>query len=91
MGFQNQTFAVTALDARDFARWLAETRAQPDRLDAAEYEILSRRSTLPHPLAFGAVDPDLFGRILALAQPSGHALALKRLPPAPRPMDATLP
>jgi cytochrome o ubiquinol oxidase subunit 2 len=91
MGFQNQTFAVTALDARDFARWLAETRAQPDRLDAAEYEILSRRSTLPDPLAFGAVDPDLFGRILALAQPSGQALALKRLPPAPRPMDAALP
>ncbi len=90
-GFQNQKFVVASLDAGAFARWLAETRAQSDRLDAAEYEILSRRSTLPHPLAFGAVDPGLFDRIVALAQPSGHAIALAHLPPRPLPMGTRLP
>ncbi len=91
MGFQNQKFEVASLDARDFARWLAETKAQPNRLDAAEYEVLSRRSTSPHALAFGAVDPGLFSRVLDLASPSGHALALKNPPPRPLPMDTTPP
>ena len=89
MGFQNQKFDVAALDPDDFAHWLAETRAQPNRLDPAEYETLSRRSTLPHPLAFGAVDPGLFDRAVALAQPSGHALALKNLAPRPLPMETS--
>jgi hypothetical protein len=52
---------------------------------------LSRRSILPHPLAFGAVDHGLFDRIVALAQPSGHALALDNSPARPRPMQAGLP
>lgn len=91
IGFQNQKFDVSALDAGGFAHWLAETKAQPNRLDPAEYETLSRRSTLPHPLSFGAVDPGLFDRIVALAQPSGHALALKNLPPRPLPMGTSLP
>jgi cytochrome o ubiquinol oxidase subunit 2 len=90
-GFQNQIFDVEALDAAGFARWLAQTRALPNRLDAAEYETLSRRSTLAHPLAFGAVDPNLFDRIVAGAQPSGHAIALKSLPPGPWPMQTKLP
>ncbi len=90
-GFQNQRFTVAALDAGGFAHWLAETRAQPNRLDPAEYERLSRRSILPHPLAFGAVDHGLFDRIVALAQPSGHALALDNSPARPRPMQAGLP
>jgi cytochrome o ubiquinol oxidase subunit 2 len=90
-GFQNQKFTVASLDAGAFARWLAETRAQPSRLDAAAYETLSRRSTLPHPLAFGAVDPGLFDRIVALAQPSGHAIALAHQPPRPLPMGTRLP
>lgn len=57
MGFQNQKFDVESLGPRRFANWLAETEAKPNRLDPAAYETLSRRSTLPHPLAFGAVDP----------------------------------
>lgn len=85
-GFQNQKFEVASLDADGFARWLAEVRAQPNRLDATAYQSLSRRSTLPHPLAFGAVEPGLFDRVVSLEQPSGHALELKRLPPLPLPM-----
>ena len=90
MGFQNQKFNVTSLDPSGFAHWLAETKAQPNRLDAAAYEALSHRSTLAHPLAFGAVDPGLFDRIAALAQPSGHTIALRNLPPRPLPMETKL-
>lgn len=90
MGFQNEKFDVASLDAGAFALWLAQTKAQPNRLDAAEYQTLSRRSTLPHPLAFGAVEPDLFDRIVTLAQPSGHTIDLERLPPRPLPMGANL-
>ena len=86
-GFQNQKFAVAALDNADFAHWVAETRAQPNRLDAAAYLNLSRRSSLPHPLTFGAIDGGLFDRIVSLAQPSGHTIALQKLPPSPRPMQ----
>ena len=86
MGFQNQKFAVDARDGAAFARWLAEMRAQPNRLDDTEYEKLTRRSTLPHPLAFGAVQPNLFDRVVSLQQRSGHALELDKLPPLPLPM-----
>jgi len=89
MGFQNQKFEVAALDADGFARWLAQTKAQPDRLDPAEYETLSRRSTLPQPIAFGAVEPGLFDRIVALKQPSGHTIDLRSLPPRPLPMETS--
>lgn len=89
MGFQNQKFEVAALDADAFGRWLAETKAQPNRLDAAEYQTLSRRSTLPRPLAFGAADPGLFDRIVALAQPSGHTVAMRNMPPRPLPMETS--
>jgi cytochrome o ubiquinol oxidase subunit 2 len=87
MGFQNQKFDVWALDPAAFASWLAATKAQPARLDGAEYLILSHRSTLPHPIAFGAVDPGLFDRIVGLAQPSGHATELQTLAPRPMPME----
>lgn len=86
MGFQNQKFAVDAMDDAAFARWLAGVRAQPNRLGDTEYEKLTRRSTLPHPLAFGAVQPNLFDRVISLQQQSGHALELEKLPPRPLPM-----
>ena len=86
MGFQNEKFDIASLDPDAFAHWLAESKAQPNRLDAAAYQTLSRRSVLPHPLAFGAVDPGLFDRIVALTQPSGHTIALQNLPPLPLPM-----
>lgn len=87
MGFQNQKFAVVALDAGGFARWLAATKAQPNRLDPAAYQAISHRSTLPHPLAYGAVALGLFDHIVSLAVPSGHTLDLRKLPPLPLPME----
>ena len=89
MGFQNQKFEVASLDTGTFAHWLTETKAQPNRLDAAEYQALSRRSILPHSLTFGAVDTGLFDRIVALAQPSGHTIALQNMPPRPLPMETS--
>jgi len=87
VGFQNQHFTVQALDAAGFARWLVETRAQRNKLDSAAYQTLSRRSTLPHPLAFAAVAPGLFDRIVSLAEPSGHDLLLQKQPPHLLPME----
>ena len=86
MHFQDQKFAVDAMDEAGFARWLATVRAQPNRLDPAEYQTLTRRDVLRQPLAFGAVEPGLFDRVVAQQQPSGHALALQTLPPRPMPM-----
>ncbi len=83
MGFQNQKFAVSALDAEAFGRWVAQTKAQPNHLDTAAYQTLSRRSTLPYPLVFSAVDPGLFDRIVNLTQPSGHTIMLQHLSARP--------
>jgi cytochrome o ubiquinol oxidase subunit 2 len=90
MGFQKQKFAVASLDAAGFAQWLTQTKAQPNRLDPAAYEPLSRRSTLPQPIAFGTIDPGLFDRIVGLAQPGGHAIDVRSLPPLPLPMGTSL-
>jgi cytochrome o ubiquinol oxidase subunit 2 len=86
-GFERQKFAVDAMDAADFARWLAGVRAQPNRLDNAAYQMLTRRSVLAHPLAYGAVAAGLFDRVAALQQPSGHAVALRGLASRPLPVD----
>ena len=85
MHFQDQKFSVDAMSKVDFDHWVAETRAQSNRLDPAEYQVLTRR-TVVKPLAFGAVDANLFARVVALQQPSGHALDIEKLPPLPLPM-----
>ncbi len=72
-GFQAQKFAVQALGAAAFAQWLAATRAQPNRLDSAAYQALSRRASQPRPLAFGRVQPGLFQRIVTMAAPAQTA------------------
>ena len=81
MGFQNQKFAIDALGTQDFTHWLSQTRAVSKRLDVAAYQSLSRRSTLPAPVSFGAVEPHLFQKILDGSIPSGHALDLAKLGP----------
>lgn len=64
-GFQDQRFEVAALGADGFGHWLTAIKARPDRLDAAAYATLARRSIVARPLAYGAVTPGLFARILA--------------------------
>ena len=90
VGFQNQKFTVQAMDPNDFARWLAQARAQPNRLDQAGYQALSRRSVLPRPLAFGAVDPGLFKQIVSMALPSGHDLQQQKRPNHMLPMETSV-
>ncbi len=90
MGFQDQRFEVASLDGDAFQRWVAATRAQSNRLDGAQYQTLSRRSKQPQPLAFGAVDPGLFDRIVGMTEPSGHAVDLQKIgdmPPRALPME----
>ena len=77
-GFQNQKFTVSARTPEGFALWLAGIRTQQNRLDAPAYQAISVRSSLPHPLAYGAVDGDLFDRILMETLPSGHTLDLEK-------------
>ncbi len=91
-GFQTQKFKVEALDAGAFQSWLADTKAQPNRLGRAQYQILSRRSLQPQPLAFGTVDPGLFDRIVGLTEPSGHTIDLQKagdMPPRALPMETS--
>jgi cytochrome o ubiquinol oxidase subunit II len=65
MGFQNQNFAVTALPPRDFDRWVQHTQTLGSTLNADAYAQLSRKSSLPHPVAFASVPPGLFDAIVA--------------------------
>ncbi len=76
-GFQNQKFTVSARSPQAFDQWLAEMRAQPNRLDVSAYRALSVRSTLPYPLLFGAVAPGLFDGIVAQASPTGQTPNMK--------------
>ena len=85
MHFQDQKFSVDAMSKSDFQHWVAETHAQSNRLDPAEYQTLTRRDVVK-PLAFGAVDPDLFAHVVALKQPSGHRIEIDKLPALPLPM-----
>lgn len=86
MGFQNEKFTVDALDTAGFAHWVAIVHAQPNRLGSSEYEMLTRRTTLPHPLAFGAVEAGLFDHVVMLKQKSGHTLELEKMQSLPLPM-----
>jgi cytochrome o ubiquinol oxidase subunit II len=76
-GFQNDRFKISARSPQDFDQWLAGVHAQDNRLDVSEYQVLSVRSSLPHPLTFGAVDPGLFAGIVAQSIPTGHMLKLE--------------
>jgi cytochrome o ubiquinol oxidase subunit 2 len=77
VGFQNQKFTVSARTPEAFQQWLVSIQAQQNRLDVSAYQKLSVRSTLLHPLRFGAVAPGLFDGIVQQAFPSGHILHMK--------------
>jgi len=66
-GFSDMHFDVNALPADQFTAWVATTRANTSRLDAANYVALARPSVNPPPSAYGAVDADLFDKIVSQA------------------------
>ena len=66
-GFSDMNFEVRAMAAGDFAAWVGSTRASGNRLDTATYVALARPSVKPPPSSYGAVDSDLFERIVSQA------------------------
>ncbi len=83
VGFQNEKFAVDAMDAAGFARWLAEVRAQPNRLDAAEYETLTRRARCRSRSPSARCEPGLFDQVVACSSRAATRWSWHKLPPHP--------
>jgi cytochrome o ubiquinol oxidase subunit 2 len=73
-GFADMHFGVKALPAGQFEAWVATARQNGARLDTARYGALARQSSGDPVSAYGAVESDLFDRVV-----SGH------LPPGPGP------
>lgn len=63
-GFQKQRFQALALPPQGFSLWVSQIRSTGTPLDAAAYAKLSRRSVPPAPIAFSAVEPNLFEHII---------------------------
>src|SRR4029077_10689932 len=63
-GFADMRFAVHAVPAGDFPSWVAQTRGAGPALDAAGYAALAKPSKAVPPTTDGAVEPDLFQRIV---------------------------
>ncbi len=73
-GFADMRFAVHAVLAGDFQSWVAQTRGAGPALDAAGYAVLAKPSKAVPPATYGAVEPDLFERIVnETAAGSGNA------------------
>ena len=78
-GFSDMNFEVRAVPADQFAGWVATTRGDGTALDEAAYSKLARPSVKVAPSAFGAVDPDLFKKIVTLALPPGSGPTTEHL------------
>ena len=68
-GFSDMHFDVRALPPDQFTAWVATTRANTARLDAASYVALASPSVNSPPSAYGAVDVGLFDKIVAQVIP----------------------
>ncbi len=67
-GFADMRFAVDAVPAEDFGRWLDAARAAGPALDTQAYVQLAAPSAAVAPMAYGAVVPDLFNAITHSAE-----------------------
>jgi cytochrome o ubiquinol oxidase subunit 2 len=65
MGFQQQKFAVVAIPADNYTRWLERVRQSAQPLDAAAYAQLFEKSAPASPIFYSSVPPGLFQNILA--------------------------
>ena len=73
-GFQNEKFQVLGVRPADFDRWKASVQKTTTPLDNEAYQRLSRQSVLPHPIAFGNVEPELFNKIVRGAIQPGYVI-----------------
>jgi len=78
-GFSDMHFDVQAVSAERFAAWISVTRNSAPTLDAGSYAALAKQSMNISPFTFGAVEPELF-----------HKIVTQQLPPGPGP-QALLP
>ena len=70
-GFSDMRFWTHAVSDTRFDQWVAGVRRQPRRLDAANYLRLERPSEKVRPIGFGAVDPRLYDRVVAMCVKPG--------------------
>ena len=63
-GFSDMRFTLRGVDAAGFGDWAARTKSSGKALDLATYRQLEKPSEKVPPMAFAAVDPDLYRRIL---------------------------
>ncbi|WP_419760400.1 cytochrome ubiquinol oxidase subunit II [Acidisoma sp.] len=71
-GFKNEKFQVLGVRPDDFSRWVKSVQNTRTVFDDKAYHDLSRQSVLPHPIAFGAVDPGIFTKIVKHAIEPGY-------------------
>ncbi len=73
-GFADMRFAVSAVPAPEFERWIhAVGRSTNPVLDAAPYDALARPSSALPPQTYRSVVPDLFGNIVNVGMHDHHA------------------
>jgi cytochrome o ubiquinol oxidase subunit 2 len=70
-GFSDMNFTVKNVPADAYAAWTASVKGQGAKLDRNAYAVLSQQSQADRPMAFGAVDPNLFQDIATQALPPG--------------------
>jgi cytochrome o ubiquinol oxidase subunit 2 len=63
-GFSDMRFTLRGVDDAGFDAWAARTKGSGKALDLATYRLLEKPSEKVPPMAFAAVDPDLYRRIL---------------------------
>jgi cytochrome o ubiquinol oxidase subunit 2 len=69
-GFADMRFAVDAVPAEDFARWVDRARSAGPVLDEQTYAVLAKPSKTVAPFTYRTVAPDLFdGIVSAVMQP----------------------
>jgi cytochrome o ubiquinol oxidase subunit 2 len=64
-GFSDQHFAVRAVRPARFAAWIKKVKQAPKTLDAAAYARLERPSAKVPVTLYSAVEPHLFGKVIA--------------------------
>ena len=83
-GFPMMEFEVRALAGPDFAAWVQQTRGAGGLLDQAAGEGLLKAGTLPAPVSYGTVSPQIFQWLQTASTGGDHAMK-------PAAMQATLP
>lgn len=70
-GFSGMTFWTHSVTPARFDEWAAGVKRRPWRLDTATYLKLAKPSEKVRPIGFGAIDPALFGRVIAMCVEPG--------------------